>query len=143
MKHIYFKTNFIQIILFIFLLSSTNFCFAQVDPWGNEATSIFEESDIYLNNYSNTTRSIYQEPSVSAGGYLGIGVSTPTPPPDPKRVNTPTFPTSPDVPINNAVILLMIIGLTYGAYHAKVNQNTLPESLKIFVKNKLEIKFNS
>jgi len=37
----------------------------------------------------------------------------------------------------------MIIGLTYGAYHAKVKQNTLPRTLKLFVKNKLEIKFNS
>ncbi len=126
MKHIYFKTNYIQIILFIFLLSSTNFCFAQVDPWGDEATSIFEESDLYLDNYSKTSRSIYQEPSVSAGGYLGIGVSAPTPPPDPKRVNTPGFPTDPEsVPINSAMILLIITGLTYGAYHAKVKQNTL------------------
>ncbi len=120
MKHIYFTTKFIQIILFVLLLFSTNFCFSQVDPWGDEAISIFEESDLYLDNYSKTSRSIYQDPSVSAGGYLGIGVSAPKPPPDPKKVNTPGFPTDPEsVSINSAIIFLIIGGLTYGALKTK------------------------
>jgi hypothetical protein len=133
MKHIYFTTKFIQIILFIFLLFSTNFCFSQVDPWGDEATSIFEESDLYLDNYSKTSRSIYQEPSVSAGGYLGIGVSAPTPPPDPKKVNTPGFPTDPEsVSINSAIVFLIIGGLTYGALKTKAKYETIRETETLF-----------
>jgi len=144
MKQSYFRTKYIRVFLCLFLLSSINLCSAQEDPWGNEEKSFFEETGILSNNNNTLHHSIFEEPTVSENGYWNGGFLTNKPKPiDPRGVFTPSFPSGPDVPINGAVILLIIVGLSYGAYTTKVKKFKLIETVKIFVKNKLEIKFNS
>ncbi|MEI6595757.1 MAG: hypothetical protein WCO28_09340, partial [Bacteroidota bacterium] len=65
MKPNFTKANYL-FLLFSLLLLYNNFTFAQGDPWGDNQTSIFEESDLYIDAYTNKSRSIYQDPAVSA-----------------------------------------------------------------------------
>ena len=124
MKPNFTKANYL-FLLFSLLLLYNNFTFAQGDPWGENQTSIFEESDLYIDAYTNKSRSIYQDPAVSAGGYLGIGVSTGNAPanPDPKGTATVPFPGCPDpdiaCPIDSEIVFLIFAGLFYGAYKSR------------------------
>ena len=121
MKLNFFKATFF--IFFILFLFSNTLCFAQGDPWEDNQTSIFEESDLYIDAYSAKNRSIYQDQPVSAGGYLGIGIisNAPSTSPDPRKLNAPTIPTGPDtsVPIDSEIIYLILAGFIFGIYKIK------------------------
>ena len=123
MKLNFFKATFF--IFFILFLFSNTLCFAQGDPWEDNQTSIFEESDLYIDAYSPKYRSIYQDQSVAAGGYLGIGIisNAPTTSPNNKgALGAPTIPTGPDVPVDSEIIYLILAGLIFGVYktHKKI-----------------------
>lgn len=120
--------NHFRLILFLLLIISTQYSFAQGDPWGDES-SIFEESNLYMDAYSNTNsarRPIFEDQNTLAGGYLGIGVvKTPTNT-NPKGVATiglPCTPTSPSypacMPIDSEIIYLIIAGLIFGVYKSR------------------------
>lgn len=122
MKLNIFKATFSN--FFILFLFSNTLCLAQGDPWADNQTSIFEESDLYIDAYSVKNRSIYQDQPVSAGGYLGIGIISNAPSTSPNNkgaLGVPTVPTGPDtsVPINSEIIYLILAGLIFGAYKTK------------------------
>jgi hypothetical protein len=119
------KLNFFKATFFILFLFSNSLCFAQGDPWEGNETSIFEESDLYIDVYSAKYRSIYQDQSVSAGGYLGIGIISNAPNTSPNNkgaLGAPTIPTGPDVPVDSEIIYLILAGLIFGVYktHKKI-----------------------
>ncbi len=128
-----FKTNNYRIILFFLLLFTSNFLFSQGDdPWLDQ-TSIFEESDLYIDAYTTKSRPIYHEDPVSAGGYLGIGIGSNAPakqgqdprqmngaPPPPPCIDGFTSGGTPcSSPINTEILYLIAAGLIYGAYKSR------------------------
>jgi hypothetical protein len=128
------KNNYCRVILFLLLSLSLNFLFAQGDPL-NDETSIFVESDLYMDAYTNVNkRQIFNDQTTLPGGYLGLGLGSNAPAaPDPRRVNTLCNPPSPEcvnwddvncvcldsAPIDSEILYLIFAGLIYGIYKSR------------------------
>jgi hypothetical protein len=113
------------ICLFLLIVGVNFFATAQGDLFEEEEyLSIYEESDLYLDN---NKRPEFKSDPIASGGGGSIGslsnlpelVKGNNPNNNPARGTdcVPTLPgVDPDVPINNEIEYLMIVGLLFGAY---------------------------
>ncbi|MEI6507899.1 MAG: hypothetical protein WCO54_05400 [Bacteroidota bacterium] len=112
------------IILTTFFLCCFHHLYSQGDRSSEkEYISIFDESDLYINETSRTRINPYEETNNIAGGYINFGVTTPDKKIAPNQGNgIPTIPPTPDVPINRYIYFAGILGVFWGLICLSLNR---------------------